>query len=248
MEYFGQLFMQNPWTLLARREALERLQAAGVRGLQGCPIKVRFRTKHAPELLELQMELRGQFHPECLPSGYKPRCPTCGSNQNHLPKRILLDASSLPEHVDVFRFRDWWSCIIANERFVETVKRLELDGVVFEEMEVRQVAGRKASLRLTPDRHTSEPVRVALYAGTRPCPHFSPGVPVCPYIVPFSVYSSCCVGVSPLHNLPLLVRHAACQEPARLWPRPRNSTKSLTPSRRRMREAWWPGSAITRCR
>jgi len=135
--YFGQLFMQNPWTLFARREALERLQADGVRGLQGCPIKVRFRTKHAPELLELQMELRGQFHPECLPPDRKPLCPTCGSNQNHLPKRILLDASSLPEHVDVFRFRDWASYIIANERFVETVKRLELDGVVFEEMEVR---------------------------------------------------------------------------------------------------------------
>ncbi len=135
--YFGQLFMQNPWTFFARREALERLQAAGVRGLQGCPTKVRFRTKHAPELLELQMELRGQFHPECLPPDRKPLCPTCGSNQNHLPKRIWLDASSLPEHVDVFRFRDWWSCIIANERMVEAVKRLELDGVVFEEMEVR---------------------------------------------------------------------------------------------------------------
>jgi len=83
------------------------------------------------------MELRGRFHPDCLPPDHKPLCPTCGSNQNHLPKRILLDASSLPDHVDVFRFRDWTGCIIANERFVETVKRLELDGVVFEEMEVR---------------------------------------------------------------------------------------------------------------
>jgi uncharacterized double-CXXCG motif protein len=135
--YFGQLFMQNPWTLFARREALERLQAAGVRGLQGCPIKVRFRTKHAPELLELQMELRGQFHPECLSPDRLPTCPTCDSNQNHLPKRILLDAASLPEHIDVFRFRDWPGCIIANERMVEAVMRLELDGVVFQEMEVR---------------------------------------------------------------------------------------------------------------
>ncbi len=135
--YFGQLFMQNPWTLFARREALELLQAAGVRGLQGCPIKVRFRTKHAPELLELQLELRGQFHPECLSPNRKPICPTCGSDQNALPEKFWLAASSLPENIDIFRFRDWWSFILVNERFVEAVKRLELDGVVFQEVEVR---------------------------------------------------------------------------------------------------------------
>jgi len=135
--YFGQLFMQNPWTLFARREALERLQADGVRSLQGCPIKVRFRTKHAPELLELQLELRGQFHPDCLSPRREPICPTCDNNPNPLPKRLWLDASSLPEHIDVFRLRDWPGCIIANERFVEIVKRRELNGVVFAEMEVR---------------------------------------------------------------------------------------------------------------
>ena len=135
--YFGQLFMQNPWTLYARREALERLQAAGLRGLQGCPIKVRFRTKHAPQLLELQLELHGQFHPECLPPDRKPTCPTCGSNQNPLPEKIWLAASSLPEDLDLFRFRGWGSYILASERLVEAVKRLELDGVLFQELEVR---------------------------------------------------------------------------------------------------------------
>jgi uncharacterized double-CXXCG motif protein len=135
--YFGQLFMQNPWTLFARREALERLQAAGIRGLQGCPIKVRFRTKHAPELLELQLELRGQFHPECLSPDRRPICPTCENNPNPLPEKFWLAASSLPEHIDIFRFRDAPGFIFANERFVEAVKRLELDGVVFQEAEVR---------------------------------------------------------------------------------------------------------------
>jgi uncharacterized double-CXXCG motif protein len=135
--YFGQLFMQNPWTLFARREALERLQAAGIRGLQGCPIKVRFRTKHAPELLELQLELRGQFHPECLSPDRRPTCPTCENNPNPLPEKFWLAASSLPEHIDIFRFRDAPGFIFANERFVERVKRLELDGVVFQEAEVR---------------------------------------------------------------------------------------------------------------
>ncbi|QRN98688.1 double-CXXCG motif protein [Archangium violaceum] len=135
--YFGQLFMQNPWTLYARREALERLQAAGMRGLQGCPIKVRFRQKSHPELLELQLELHGQFHPDCLSPDRKPICPTCGSNQNPLPEKFWPAASSLPKDLDIFRFRDAPGFILATERMVDTVKQLELDGVVFQEVEVR---------------------------------------------------------------------------------------------------------------
>lgn len=79
MGYFGQLFMQNPWSLYMRREALERLQQAGIRGLQGCPINVRFRQKNHPHLLELQLELHGQYHARgrrCLPS-------TAGVDEHH---------------------------------------------------------------------------------------------------------------------------------------------------------------------
>ena len=65
--YFGQIILQSPWFFCIRREALERLQGAGVRGLVGCPTQVRFRTKHAPELRELQLEVHGGFHLDCLP-------------------------------------------------------------------------------------------------------------------------------------------------------------------------------------
>ncbi|WP_171819036.1 SitI6 family double-CXXCG motif immunity protein [Pyxidicoccus fallax] len=137
MSRMGQLFMQNPWTLLVRRGAFERLQAAGVRGLQGYPIDVRFRGKPPPELLDLQLELHGQMHPTCLPPDRKPPCPTCGDDSFKLPDPIVLDAATLPEHVDVFRMRDVPGIILVTERFVEAVKRLELDGVTFRELEVR---------------------------------------------------------------------------------------------------------------
>ena len=52
---FGSFFMQNPWSLFAQREALERLQGSEVRGIQGCPLDVRFRAKSPPELQELQI-------------------------------------------------------------------------------------------------------------------------------------------------------------------------------------------------
>ncbi|WP_257462519.1 SitI6 family double-CXXCG motif immunity protein [Archangium lipolyticum] len=135
--YFGQIYMQNPWTLFVRREALERLQAAGIRGLQGCPINVRFRQKSHPQLLELQLEPHGLYHSDCLPPDFKPRCPTCGDEPLKRPERMILDATSLSVDVDVFRLRQGWTNIIASERLVDAVHRLELDGVLFQELETR---------------------------------------------------------------------------------------------------------------
>ena len=135
--YFGQLVMQNPWSLCMRREALERLRSAGVRGLTGCPTQVRFRTKHAPDLRDIQLEIHGRFHPDCLPPPNSP-CPTCGVALGYsVPDPYCLDAASLPRHVDIFRLADASTRIIANERLVDAVRRLELDGVVFKELEAR---------------------------------------------------------------------------------------------------------------
>jgi len=135
--YFGQLFMQNPWSLYARPKALERLLAAGLRGLQGCPIAVRFRRRSPPELLELQLELHGRFHPDCLPPDREPPCSVCGNDPLTVPEKFWLLAESLPEDVDIFRFLDGPGFIFASERLVEAVKHLELDGVLFQEVEAR---------------------------------------------------------------------------------------------------------------
>ncbi|HZI12128.1 MAG TPA: double-CXXCG motif protein [Myxococcus sp.] len=135
---FGQLYMQNPWTLCLRREALERLQEAGVRGLQGCPLEVRYRGKNPPELFELQLEFHARFHPDCLPAEPPPPpCSRCGRESNTLPDPYILDAKTLPATADVFRLADWPTYILATERFVETAHRLKLDGVVFREVPVR---------------------------------------------------------------------------------------------------------------
>ncbi|SEL46676.1 Myxococcus xanthus double-CXXCG motif paralogous family [Stigmatella aurantiaca] len=136
--YFGQLFMQNPWSLYVRREALERLQAAGVRGMQGCPMDVRFRTKRSPELMDLQLELCGRFHSDCLPRELDSPCPTCGRNKGFsLPTPMILTAGALPTEVDIFRLADSPNVIVASERMVEAVRSLKLDGVVFREIETR---------------------------------------------------------------------------------------------------------------
>ncbi|HSP78387.1 MAG TPA: double-CXXCG motif protein, partial [Myxococcaceae bacterium] len=100
---FGQLWWLNPWTMLVRREAMERLLAQGLRGIVGCPTELRFRQKNHPELLELQIEPHGLLHPDCLPPDRPPPCEKCGRYGFKRPEQPILDAASLPEHFDLFR-------------------------------------------------------------------------------------------------------------------------------------------------
>ncbi|MFP2930044.1 double-CXXCG motif protein [Pyxidicoccus sp. 3LG] len=128
---FGQLFMQNPWSLYLRREALEQLQSAGVKGLTACPLDVRFRGKNSPELLAPQLELHGRFHPDCLPPDRAAPCLKCGRVRHAMPEPSILDAASMPEHTDLFRLGAWTTMIVASECMVEAVQKLALDGVSF---------------------------------------------------------------------------------------------------------------------
>ncbi len=134
---FGQLVLKEPWMLLMRREALEQLQAEGVRGLLGRRAELRFRQKSAPELLELQLEPHGRLHPDCLPPDRQPPCTKCRRNGLRLPDNRILEAASLPAHLDLFRLSDFGTVLIGTERFVDTVRRLGFEEVLFRELPVR---------------------------------------------------------------------------------------------------------------
>jgi uncharacterized double-CXXCG motif protein len=123
--------------LLVRRDALERLQAEGVRGLLACPTALRFRQKNPPELLELQVEPHGQLHRDCIPPDEPPPCPTCGRFGLTRPDEPLLDAASLPTDRDLFRIGNFATMMVGTERFMEAVRRLELDGITFHELPTR---------------------------------------------------------------------------------------------------------------
>jgi uncharacterized double-CXXCG motif protein len=128
---FGQFVSYYSQVLLVRREALEKLQAEGLRGLKGCRMEVRFRQRHSPELLELELLPVGHLHPKCLPPNREPPCPRCGREEISLPKQPVLDAATLPPHLDLFRLLDMSTLVICTERFAEACQRLGLDGIVF---------------------------------------------------------------------------------------------------------------------
>jgi uncharacterized double-CXXCG motif protein len=134
---FAQLFMQDAWTLLIRREALEQLQAEGIRGLDAFSTQLRFRQRKAPELLELQIEPHGLLHRDCIPRGKADPCGKCGRYDFSLPKKPLLDRASLPEHLDLFRLANFTTVIVASERLVEVIRRLGFEEVSIRELPLR---------------------------------------------------------------------------------------------------------------
>lgn len=134
---FGPAFMGEPWMLLMYSEALKQLQAEGLRGLSGGPTELRFEPKPPAQVLELQIMTAGRLHPSCLPPDAT-ECQKCGRLDASWPPKPLLEAASLPEHLDLFRLRTFPTMIIGTERFADTLDRLGLaEEVVFRELPVR---------------------------------------------------------------------------------------------------------------
>ena len=132
---FGSFFLHLTSRNLMRREALERLQAEGIRGLKGVRTELHFEQAPHPDLLELEVFPYGRLHPDCTPGRGSP-CVACGRHAYTLPDEPLLDAASLPTHTDLFLLGDFESLLIATERLVEAVRRLNLDDVDIREVPV----------------------------------------------------------------------------------------------------------------
>jgi len=133
---FSPLFFYYVEMPLIHCETLERLQVEGVRGLRGFPTELRFRQRKHPELLELEILPHGRLHPDCTPER-RPPCLTCGWDDFAFPEDPILDAASLPTHTDLFRLTDFETVFIGTERFVDTVRSLELDEVDIHELPLR---------------------------------------------------------------------------------------------------------------
>ncbi|NVJ04285.1 hypothetical protein HUW63_03385 [Myxococcus sp. AM001] len=134
---FGDLFMQNPWSLYIRREALERLQDAGIQGLSGCPLNVRFRGKNPPELLAMQLELHGRLKADSATTHNARTCAKCGLFPSEIPQTLALDTHSTPSQMDLFRLENWPTLIVASERLMNSVRQLSLKGITFNKLATR---------------------------------------------------------------------------------------------------------------
>ncbi|WP_044889407.1 double-CXXCG motif protein [Myxococcus hansupus] len=130
---FGDFFLQNPWSLYIRREALERLQGEGLRGLSGCPVNVKFRGKSPPYLLAMQLKFQGRLRGEHVSAQENAPCPKCGSSRHTMPQLPSFDVRTMSDAPDLFRLSDWPTLIMASQRMVTVVRQLAMTGVRFVE-------------------------------------------------------------------------------------------------------------------
>jgi uncharacterized double-CXXCG motif protein len=131
---FGHFAWLNSWTLLVRQEAYELLPREGVQMPKGVPASLRFRGSLPPVLVELEIEPLARISRRSLPDLDINRCQACGRNPFKVPDHIEVELSSIPEHVDLFRLREFTTIILGRERFVETARALRLSGISFEEV------------------------------------------------------------------------------------------------------------------
>ncbi|NOK21308.1 SitI6 family double-CXXCG motif immunity protein [Corallococcus carmarthensis] len=134
---FGPFTWLGNSLMIIRRDALDGLQAVGIRGLLGCKTELGFRQKTPPDILELQIEPRGLLHRDCLPPDLAPPCPTCGRQGFRRPEDPILDGASLPTDTDLFRVGNFSTMIIGTDRFKDAVEQGGWTGIQFRELPVR---------------------------------------------------------------------------------------------------------------
>jgi uncharacterized double-CXXCG motif protein len=124
----------NPWTLLIRRPAYDRLLAKDVRLPVAIAPELRLRKSQSHDLVELEIQ------PLCLlaPESFLPNGDPCGSC-GRLGRRVdepIVSRDSIPAQADLFRPRNFPTYILGTERFEQAVRELELKGLVFQELKV----------------------------------------------------------------------------------------------------------------
>ncbi|HEX8441893.1 MAG TPA: double-CXXCG motif protein [Archangium sp.] len=66
-----------------------------------------------------------------------PAQPPAPASPSTAAQPLLLEASSLPDHLEVFRLEDFSTLVVCTERFAEVCQRLGLDGIAFHPLPTR---------------------------------------------------------------------------------------------------------------
>lgn len=146
----GDVAWVNSGTPLVTAHAVEGLRELGVASNMLVPTELKWRSKTAPEYLELHIPAGLRLAPAYLSALGASRCIICGVMhfKAELPDRAarlayaelendpVLDAASLPLQWDLLRIQDWGGTIVASERFKIAAIKLGLTNIVFREIKI----------------------------------------------------------------------------------------------------------------
>ncbi|MCK8499410.1 SitI6 family double-CXXCG motif immunity protein [Myxococcus fulvus] len=129
--------MDSSWNLFAQPEGVERLLAAGLGGIKSVTTEIKA-ARDVPPLLEMELQVGGDYVPECRPAPAGEPCPVCGVQRRRRPAvgAEWLDSSAM-HGLDVFRFTWNPAMTVASERFVAVLRDLGDTGIRVTEVAVR---------------------------------------------------------------------------------------------------------------
>ncbi|AKF86294.1 hypothetical protein MFUL124B02_24540 [Myxococcus fulvus 124B02] len=137
--------MDSSWNLFAQPEGVERLLAAGLGGIKPVPTVIKA-ARDVPPLLEMELQVGGDYVPECRPAPAGEPCPVCGAQRR---RRSVVGAewldATMMNGLDAFRFQWNPAMTVASERFVEVLHGMGDTGIRVTEVSVRRPSAADAS-------------------------------------------------------------------------------------------------------
>lgn len=123
------------WTICLEASALKKLKDNGLLLPNSVKAELKFK-KEEQEVFEFDLPLKGKLTNGVYDGIQLNYCDACGRDSASKPDEILIDSSSIPNNIDIFRVSNFRTIILVTERFVETVTNLNIKGAVFEEVKI----------------------------------------------------------------------------------------------------------------
>ncbi|RYZ38398.1 MAG: hypothetical protein EOO71_24090 [Myxococcaceae bacterium] len=131
---FGPVTCWPSWQVVLREDAVELLNAEGLKGVIAVRMELKSRRSTMPALYELEARPLARLHPGCIGEWKTPGCDICGRPESFpLPPKRWLLRSSIPEGLDVFGVAGA-NLHVISERFVEVIQRLGPADVTYLEL------------------------------------------------------------------------------------------------------------------
>lgn len=124
------------WTICLEANALEKLKDSGLSLPNSVKAELKFR-KEEQKIFEFDLPLEGKLSNGVYNELQLKYCDACGRDSASKPDEILIEHSSLPTDIDIFRVSNFTTIILVTEKFVETVTNLGIKGAVFNEIKTK---------------------------------------------------------------------------------------------------------------
>lgn len=123
------------WTICLEASALEKLKGGGLSLPDSVKAELKFK-KESQEVFEFDLPLKSKLVNPVYDGIQLKYCDACGRDSASKPEEMLIEHSSIPNDVDIFRVSNFTTIILVTEKFVETVANLDIKGAVFEEIKI----------------------------------------------------------------------------------------------------------------